>query len=87
MRGDDAVHGNDCHVSGAAADVHDHVASCLADVHAGTDQGGNGLIDQVCLSGAGTHGSFHDSTLFHVCDKGRHTDDDAGLGEPVAGDL
>lgn len=87
MGGDDAVHGDDGNVCCAAADVYYHVAPCLADVYPCANQSGNRLINEIRLSGAGAHGCLDHSTFFHVRDKGRHTDNDAWLGEPVSGDL
>ena len=51
-----AQHGD---IRGAAADINDHAAVRQSDVDAGAEGSGNGLIDQVHLTGASGHHSLH----------------------------
>ena len=68
-----------CNIGGAAADVDDHAALRLGDVDAGTESGGNGLVDQIHLTGTGGHHSFHHSIALDAGDRSRHADCHPGL--------
>ena len=54
-----AAQRQDSDIGGAAADINDHPAIGLGDVDAGTQCSGNGLIDQVDLTGTGGHHGLH----------------------------
>ena len=60
-------------VGGAAADVHDHAALRLQNVHVRPQCGGNGLIDQIYLAGTGRHNRFHHGVALNAGNGGRNT--------------
>ena len=82
-----AAEGDDSDVGGTTADIHHHVAVGLGDVDAGADGGGNRLLDQVHLPGAGLDTSVDHSALLNLGDAGGHADDDPGLEEGDPGHL
>ena len=83
----DAAEGDDGDVGGAAADVHHHVAVRLGDVYARADGGGQRLLNEVDLPGAGLDAGVDDGALLHLGDAGRHADDHPGLEQPEGGHL
>ena len=79
--GHDAAQRDDCDLSGAAADVHDHAAGGLADGQARTDGSGHGLLDHRHLTGTSLQGSFPHGAALHLGHAGGNADDHAGAGE------
>ncbi len=69
--------GDDRHLSGASADVNDHIARGLGDGQPGTNGRSHRFFDQVDLTGASRFGRFLDRSLFHLGYAGRNTDDDS----------
>ena len=78
-----ALQGDDGDITGAAADVHHHVALGLGDVDACADGGGHGLLDQIHMTGAGLQARVHHGALLHLGDAGGDADDDARLEDVV----
>ncbi len=74
-----AAQGQNGDIGGAAADVDDHPAVGVGDVDAGAQGGGDGLIDQVDLTGTGRHHGLHHSVALDAGDGRRHTDRHPGL--------
>ena len=79
---DDAAHGDDGDLGGAAADVDDHGAGRVLDGQVGADGGRHGLLDEVGLAGAGLDGGLEDGALLDRGDAGGHAHDDAGARAP-----
>ena len=71
-----AQHGD---VGGAAADVDDHAAVRLGDVDAGAEGGGDGLVDEVHLTGTGGHHGLHHGVALNAGDGGGHAHGHPGL--------
>ena len=71
-----AQHGD---IRGAAADINDHAAVRLGDVDAGAEGGGDGLVDQVHLTGTGGHHGLHHGIALNAGDGSGHTDSHPGL--------
>ena len=64
-----AQHGD---IRGAAADINDHAAIRQGDVDAGAKGCGNRLIDQVHLTGTGSHHSLHHGVALNAGNGGGH---------------
>ena len=74
-----AAQRQDSDIGGAAADINDHPAIGLGDVDAGTQCSGNGLIDQVDLTGTGGHHGLHHGITLNAGDGSGHADSHPGL--------
>ena len=74
-----AAQRQDSDIGGAAADINDHPAIGLGDVDAGTQCSGNGLIDQVDLTGTSGHHGLHHGITLNAGDGSGHADSHPGL--------
>ena len=82
LRHDDTAHGDNGDLGGATADIDDHGAGGLLDGQVGADGGGHGLLDQVCLAGAGLNRSLKNGALLDRRDAGGDTNDNARTRGP-----
>src|SRR5690606_11446386 len=75
LGGDDAAEGADRDLRGAAADVHHHRARGPVGRQAGTDGSGDGLLEDVQLTGAGLGRGLDDGAALDAGEARGHTDD------------
>ena len=81
-----AVHGQHCHIRGAAANVHHQVAVGAGDVQVRPQGGCQRLLQSSnTRRGAGLHGSIDHRPLLHFSNAAGHTDNDPGLLAPRGG--
>ena len=73
----DAGEGDDGDLSGAAADVDDHVGGGFIDRQADADRGGHGFLDGEHLAGTRVRGRFLHGALLNLGDARGDGDDDA----------
>ena len=66
-------------IRGAAADINDHPAVRQGDVDAGAEGSGNRLVDQVYLTGTGSHHSLHHGIALNAGNGGGHAHGHPGL--------
>ena len=76
--------GDHSDVGGAAADVHDHIAVGLGDVHARPNGRGHRLLDEVHPAGARLLARVDDGAFLHLRDDAGDADDHVGLEQPEA---